>query len=234
MSTTTATSSDFSRTAPPPDLARWRQAVRDQLVARRLAVPESARADWDLSISVQLLHAMPLDEGTIVGFCWPHRGEYDARRLLRGLRARGLQCALPVVLQRAAPMIFRLWRPGVAMHRGAMGIPHPLDTPTVEPQILLVPLVGFGNAGDRLGYGGGYFDRTLASRVPRPLSIGVGYELARIDSTFPQEHDIPMDAIATEAGLRWRDGNVLRIVTAREMREKLTSLRAQRSALSSP
>jgi len=214
--------------APPPDIAHWRKGMRAELIARRAAVPPAERRDWNLGISLLLLHALPLAPGAIIGFCWPHKGEYDARPLLRLLRGRGIQCALPVVRRPSEPMIFRLWWPGVAMQAGALGIPSPVNTRTVDPDLLLVPLVGFGRAGDRLGYGGGYFDRTLAALARRPLCIGVGYELARVETTFPQPHDIPMDAIATEAGLRWREAGALQELTAQGLRMRLADLARER------
>jgi len=96
---------------------------------------------------------------------------------------------------------------------------------------VLIPLVGFGRQGDRLGYGGGYFDRTLAAWEPRPLSIGVGYELSQLETTFPQAHDIAMDAIVTEAGARWKINGVLSLLAPQLLREKLGELATERSAL---
>ena len=83
------------------------------------------------------------------------------------------------------------------------GIPVPASGAPVLPQALLIPVVGFDAAGFRLGYGGGYFDRTLASLRPRPLAIGVGFELSRLASVHPERHDEPLDLIVTEVGI-WR------------------------------
>lgn len=214
--------------AAPSDLAQWRKIVREELISRRQSVDPEQRRDWNLAISLLLLRGVPVQPGCIVGFCWPYKGEYDARPLLRHWRDQGARCALPVIKRRDEPLIFRLWRPGVPMTRGPLGIPCPVDTEVVDPDILLVPLVGFGRAGDRLGYGGGYFDRTLASLARRPLCIGVGYEIARVETTFPQAYDVPMDAIATEAGLRWREGGTLVDVSARELRARLAELEQER------
>jgi 5,10-methenyltetrahydrofolate synthetase len=81
------------------------------------------------------------------------------------------------------------------------GIPIPGGGPAIDPDIVLLPLVAFDTAGYRLGYGGGYFDRTLAARVPRPLAIGVGFELGRVADIRPQGHDVRLDAVVTEAGV---------------------------------
>jgi len=220
--------------AVPTELASWRKGMRAELIARRMAAPVLDRRNWSLAISLTLLHGLPWRDGLIVGFCWPYKGEYDARPLLRTLRQQGITCALPVVVQRSEPLLFRQWSPGVAMGTGPLGIAYPLGTAQVNPDLLLIPLVGFGRAGDRLGYGGGYFDRTLAALEPRPLGIGVGFELCQLDSIFPQPHDVPMDAIVTEKCARWQAGGSLQEVTAQQLRERLEDLvqvRAQMARL---
>jgi 5-formyltetrahydrofolate cyclo-ligase len=210
--------------AVPPDLAHWRKVMREELIARRLAASAEQRREWSLAISLLLLRGLPLREGMTIGYCWPYKGEYDARPFLRLARDRGMRCALPVVKHRAEPLIFRLWKPGVAMRIGTLGIAYPADTEQVHPDLLLVPLVGFGRAGDRLGYGGGYFDRTLAALEPCPLAVGVGFELSQIESTFPQPHDVPMDAIVTERAMRWQSNGSLEEVSAQQLREHLADL----------
>ena len=109
--------------------------------------------------------------------------------------------ALPEVQGKGRPLQFRQWWPGVAMVPGALGIPAPVDTDLVVPDAAFVPLVGFDGAGYRLGYGGGYFDRTLAALARKPLTVGVGTEAARLPTIHPQPHDVPMDFIVTEAGV---------------------------------
>ena len=213
----------------PANIAQWRMIMRAELVARRQSVPAELRRDWSLSISLMLLHALPLRAGMVVGFCWPMRGEYDARPLMRLLRNQGVKNALPVIVGRGQPLLFRQWQPGVKMRKGPLGIAYPEGTPQVVPQVVLVPLVGFGGAGDRLGYGGGYFDRTLVALEPQPLAIGVGFELARVETSFPQPHDIPMDAIVTETTMRWRSLNSLEEVNASGLRERLAELAQNRA-----
>ena len=107
---------------------------------------------------------------------------------------------LPVVTEPGAPLQFRRWTPETAMEAGPWDIPQPAAGPGVTPATLLVPLVGFDAGGRRLGYGGGFYDRTLAALQPRPLAIGLGFELSRIDSLAARPHDRPMDVIVTEAG----------------------------------
>jgi 5-formyltetrahydrofolate cyclo-ligase len=93
--------------------------------------------------------------------------------------------------------VFREWRPGAPMARGLWKIPHPAEGADVVPSVVLAPVVGFDPACYRLGYGGGFFDRTLAQMTGKPLVIGLGFPQASIKTIFPQPHDIPMNWIAT-------------------------------------
>ncbi|MEQ8233300.1 MAG: 5-formyltetrahydrofolate cyclo-ligase [Gammaproteobacteria bacterium] len=131
----------------------------------------------------------------------PFRGELDLRPLADSLADRAVDFALPVVAAPARPLVFRRWWPGMRMTRGVWGIPVPAAAPEVTPDVLLVPLLGYDDAGYRLGHGGGYYDRTLAAAVPRPLAIGVGYAGARLPTILPQPHDMPMDVIVTDTAL---------------------------------
>lgn len=135
-----------------------------------------------------------------IAFCWPYRAEPDLRAWVgRWLTAApGRRAALPVVVARDQPMSFREWAPGHAMETDRFGIPHPASGAAVVPELVLVPLNAFDAAGFRLGYGGGYFDRTLAA-LPM-VAVGVGFEIGRVPTVLPQAHDRPMDWLVTEAG----------------------------------
>ena len=111
--------------------------------------------------------------------------------------------ALPVVVEKGRPLEFWRWEPGMEMRPGIWDIPVPAVAEPVAPDCLLVPLVGFDDQGFRLGYGGGYYDRTIAAMPRPPLAIGVGYAFQRMPTIQPQPFDQPMDAIVTEAGIRW-------------------------------
>jgi 5-formyltetrahydrofolate cyclo-ligase len=182
-----------------PDVRRWRKERRTALIAARVAAGARKRAAWDEAITAQILDGVPNLEWLVVGFYWPFKGEYDVRRIARQLHARGTRLALPVVVEKHRPLEFRAWTPDAKLVPGIWNIPVPADRTIVEPDALLVPLVGFDGEGYRLGYGGGYYDRTLASRRRKPLTIGVGFELSALTTIHPQPHDIPMDAIVTEA-----------------------------------
>lgn len=136
-----------------------------------------------------------------LGFCWPYRAEPDLREWVQGWLAAGAGrvAALPVVLERHAPMVFRRWLPGVPMPLDRHGIPHPAEGEPVSPELLLIPLNAFDARGYRIGYGGGYFDRTLAGM--RTIAVGVGFEIGRVPDTHPQRYDRPMQWVVTEAGV---------------------------------
>lgn len=178
----------------------WRKAKRTVLIERRLAMPVAERAVRSKAITAALVQALPFRPGALIGFYWPFKGEYDPRPLARSLHARGTRLALPVVLEKAKPVIFREWWPGIPMTHGVWDIPVPEAGDPVAPDVLLVPLVGFDRQRYRLGYGGGYYDRTLAALPARPQAIGVGFELSQIATIHPQSHDIAMDLIVTERG----------------------------------
>lgn len=178
------------------EVRRWRKAQREALIAGRLAITREERREWNALITARLEPI--LGTAQMIGFYWPFKGEYDPRPLMRKLHAQGMRLALPVVLERARPLVFREWRPGIRLAPGIWSIPVPAEGEPVQPDALVAPLVGFDSLGYRLGYGGGYYDRTLAAMEARPLAIGVGFELAQLDTIRPQPHDIPMSAIATE------------------------------------
>lgn len=181
-----------------PEVRRWRRERRAALIAARVAAGPRRRAAWDAAITAQILEGVPNLERLVVGFYWPFKGEYDVRPLARQLHARGARLALPVVVEKNRPLAFRAWTPDAKLVPGIWNIPVPADGPEIAPDALIVPLVGFDGDRFRLGYGGGYYDRTLASRPRKPLTIGVGFELSVLPTIYPQPHDVPMDAVVTE------------------------------------
>jgi len=199
-----------------PQLREWRKRMRARLIAQRMELTATQRREWGRAISASLDAGFPLLAGMAVAFCWPYKGEFDARFAMRRFRERGATTALPVVAAKASPLEFRRWWPGVALKRGAYDIPEPDGTEFVVPDAAFVPMNGFDQQGYRLGYGGGYFDRTLAAAAPRPLAIGVAFEFARLPSIWPQPHDIAMDFVVTEAGLHAVANGRLRRVAAEE------------------
>ena len=188
------------------DIKRWRKAERARLLEQRRALPLAERERLGTAIAEKLA-ALPELSGAPcrVGFYWPIRGEPDMRPFVRSLLEKGFEAALPVVVERNAPIEFYRWTAETKLTRQEVwGIPIPAVRDVVVPDVLLVPLVGFDDAAYRLGYGGGYYDRTLATFVRKPRAIGLGYELARLETIYPQPHDIPMDVIVTESRLMRR------------------------------
>lgn len=184
------------------DTAAWRAAERKMLLARREAIEPEERRRFDDRMTAMLLHGFSgAFEGHVVGFYWPMKGEFDPRVAVHRFRERHCRGALPVVVRKAEPLEFREWWPGVETVPGVFNLPVPQGSPLLVPDVVLVPPVGFDSMGYRLGYGGGYFDRTLAALSPQPLKIGVGREASRIHTIHPQPHDIPMDFIVTEKGV---------------------------------
>jgi 5-formyltetrahydrofolate cyclo-ligase len=184
-------------------IADWRKAERSRLLAARKAPDLETYVRWSEAIELHLIKRLSKLAPKLLGVYWPHRNEYDPMPLAAWQAGRNGAVALPAVVGRGLPLEYRPWSPDVPMVPGkiSFGIPEPVNGPAVVPDILLVPLLGFDPAGYRLGYGAGYFDRTLAAWPERPGTIGVGFEIGRMPTIRPQLHDIPLDLIVTEAGV---------------------------------
>ena len=181
------------------DVARWRKSERQRLIAERLAIEPGTRKRYSAAIIRKLDAIIGTPIGYVVSGYWPLRGEPDLRPWVESLHARGGQFALPVVVERNKPLIFRLWSPGAPLIRGFWNIPVPNEqAEEVVPDIIIAPVVGFDSKCYRLGYGGGYFDRTLEVADQTECVLGVGYAQQAIPTIYAQSHDIPMDAIVTE------------------------------------
>ena len=183
---------------PDEDNTAWRRTLRREMVAKRAALGDEAHAGLSAGIVGHLLTALRAPQ--VVAFCWPIKHEPDVRAVVAHWEALGARAALPVVVAEAAPLAFRLWTPDTKLAPDRYGIPTPISGDFIQPDLILLPLNGFDAAGYRLGYGGGYFDRTLAALSPRPLAVGVGFEVNRLPSIRPESHDQRLDWIVTEAG----------------------------------
>ena len=182
----------------------FRRELRQQRIARRLALSADECAVLSAKVCAHLQNCFPQLAGLRVGFCWPVNNEPDLRPLIMSWiesGQTGFTALLPVVLEASAALAFRKWTPGVRLIADRYGIPTPAEGEFLLPQALLLPVNAFDAAGYRIGYGGGFFDRTLAALKPAPLSIGVGFELSRVDSVRPEAHDIRLDAMVSEAGV---------------------------------
>lgn len=190
----------MTESAPEEDRRALRRRLRE---ARRALSPEE-RARHDEALRDALRAGLPTLDGRTVGLYFPIQAEPDLRPLLGDLRAAHARPALPVVVGEGQPLLFREWEAKGELLRGPFGTSEPRpEAAAVHPDLLLVPLLGFSEQGYRLGYGGGFYDRSAAALDPRPLLVGVGYEISRLPTFHPAPHDVPMDAICTEKGLRW-------------------------------
>jgi 5-formyltetrahydrofolate cyclo-ligase len=186
------------------ELRAWRRLERQRLLALRTGAPVPERRKWEKQIEARLRALLDERPVILLGVYWPFQAEFDPRPLIDWLIARDSGVALPAVVDKKGPLEYRAWRPGEPLVDGVWSIPIPEKREIVLPQAVLAPLVGFDRQCYRLGYGGGYFDRTLTALSPRPLAIGVGFELSRIDTIYPQPFDVPMDLVVTEAETRRR------------------------------
>ena len=202
----------------------WRKAKRAELIAAREALPAEQRQAWSECIAASLEAGVPVPAGAVVGYCWPHRSEFDARFVVRRWRDRGATAALPEVVDKRGPLRFSRWWPGAPMRPGVYDIPVPDGTGVVEPDFAIVPMNGFDGQGYRLGYGGGYFDRTLAALERRVIAVGVSFEALKLPTIHPQAHDIPMDVVITEAGIYRGGGKDLARLAPEECAAELRTL----------
>ncbi len=180
------------------DIRAWRKTTREALIASRMALGVGIRQKKGESAKRRLLEVGDLKKYETLGIYWPMRGEIDVRDIARQHVEAGGAVALPVVVEKGAPVEFWRWRPGMRMRRGVWNIPVPMEREVLSADALIVPLVGFDGSRYRLGYGGGYYDRTLAAASRRPFCIGLGFAEARLPSIYPQAHDVAMDVIVTD------------------------------------
>ena len=148
---------------------------------------------------------------TVIGAYWPIKGEFDPLPILHRWKEDGelldkpirRRIGLPVINKETKTLTFHVWYPGCPMEEDAYGIPKPKDTEVITPTLLFAPCVGYGAGGYRLGYGGGFYDRTLAALQPRPYTVGLGFTEGFVDDFEPESHDQPLDAILNDNGVVW-------------------------------
>ncbi len=186
------------------EIRLWRKQQRQALLEQRMAAPTALRLEQGEAAKQQLRNAVDLGAHRTLGIYWPLRAEMDVRDIARAHLDAGGIVGLPVVVERNAAVEFWRWEPGMKMSKGIWDIPIPAARELVHPGMLIVPLVGFDTGCYRLGYGGGYYDRTIAAATPRPLCVGLGFSMAALPSIFPQPHDIAMQLIVTERGVQQR------------------------------
>ena len=186
-----------------------KKSLREQLITQRAELNNR----YALTLALQQVMRIWLvgREDSMIGAYWPIKGEFDPLPALHRWKEDGelleqqtlRRIGLPVVNKLHKTLTFHAWYPGCPMEPDAYDIPKPKDTEILVPTLLFVPCVGFGPGGFRLGYGGGFYDRTLASLAPKPITVGLGFSQGFIEDLEPEPHDIPLDAILTEEGVAW-------------------------------
>ena len=206
-------------------------STRKALIEARLEMPDRLqRADLLQRVLRIWLVGSPHE---VIGAYWPIKGEFDplpalyrwqedavlspefqenmpsaqegraqlATESIAGRSPRKI--GLPVVNKLDKTLTFHAWYPGCPMEDDAYGIPKPKDTEIIVPTLLFVPCVGYGPGGYRLGYGGGFYDRTLATLAPRPVTVGLGFAHGWLPDLLPEPHDIPLDVLLNDQGAAW-------------------------------
>jgi 5,10-methenyltetrahydrofolate synthetase len=184
---------------PTRDKAR----LRKQLQAERLAMPDRMARS---AVLQEVLRVWLLGRSeTAIGAYWPIRGEFDPLPALYRWSEFDprRRIGLPVMDRDSLQLSFHVWFPGCPMQEDAFGILKPKDTERFVPQLLVIACLGYGPNGLRLGYGGGFYDRTLAALAPRPKTVGIGYAHGFIPWLRPEPHDVPLDAMLCEEGVVW-------------------------------
>ena len=176
------------------DVQRWRVSKRKQLIHLRKQLLKNQRTRETLTITNKLDRLLVVKTPAIVGVYWPINSEMNLLDWCQIKTGAGIQFCLPVIGERNQSMAFCQWNPGEPVISGEWGIPAPLEKIPVEPDLIIVPLLGADAEKHRLGYGGGYYDRTLAIINEKVFTVGVGFSSAIIPTIYPQPHDISLSA----------------------------------------
>ncbi len=189
--------------------AQVKKALRSALIAQRSQLPDRLEREDLLQRAMRIWLVGRTD--IVIGAYWPIKGEFDPLPALHRWKEDGelleqpepRRIGLPVVNKETRSMSFHAWYPGCPMEEDAYGIPKPKDTEIITPTLVFAPCVGYGPGGYRLGYGGGFYDRMLASLSPKPVSVGLGFGMGFLPDLEPEAHDMPLDAILNEYGAVW-------------------------------
>jgi 5-formyltetrahydrofolate cyclo-ligase len=177
-------------------------AMRVKSHAERAALFPSLRAEAAQAAADNFFRGVTLNPGEVVAAYWPIRDELDVRSVLTRLMDDGQPVCLPVVLGHGLPLELRLWVEGAALYPSGFGTLAPDEfAPVVEPDVILMPLLGFDKHGTRLGYGGGYYDRTLMHLSKKPRLVGFAFSRQEFDHIPRESHDVPLDTVVTEHGV---------------------------------
>lgn len=178
-------------------------ALRLRAHAARSALSVDDRAEAASAVAALFFSRFTLQPDAVVAAYWTVRDELDCQPILAQLMARNQPVVLPAVPGPEQPLQFRVWEQGAALDQAGFGTLAPSAlAPKRDPDLVIVPLLGFDKRGTRLGYGGGYYDRTLAQMKTSPQVIGLAFAAQELDHIPRDTHDVPLDAVITEAGVR--------------------------------
>lgn len=177
------------------DVSRFRVGERRRLYERRKQVSSSSRAEMSATVAGALDHELGTVSGKTIAGYWPIRGELNLRDWMMQCHVRGASLALPVVINKDRPIEFHQWTPEQDMKRGIWDIPVPRYGTPIQPDIVIVPLLGVDKERYRLGNGGGYYDRTLSRLSDTTRIFGVGHDFCRMETIFPMPWDVPMHKV---------------------------------------
>ncbi len=194
---------DTRRGMADDQIENAKAGLRLKAHAARAALPQGMRHDAALAVTEHFFKHIELAPGDVVAAYWRIRDELDCQPILVRLMDTMQPVVLPVVLGPQEPLEMRIWEQGAALYPSGFGTLAPAElAPQAEPDVVLMPLLGFDRMGTRLGYGGGYYDRTLARLSKRPRLIGLAFAAQELEAIPREAHDIPLDAVVTEAGMR--------------------------------
>jgi len=184
------------------DIERAKAALRVKAHEKRAALSASMRAEAAEAACAHFFDGIALADGEVVAAYWRIRDEMDCQPILVKLMDSGQPVCLPVVIGDGEPLELRLWQEGAPLYPAGFGTLAPEEpAPRAEPDVIIMPLLGFDDRGTRLGYGGGYYDRTLAKLSKKPRLVGLAFSAQKLDHIPRDGHDIPLDAVVTEAGV---------------------------------
>jgi 5-formyltetrahydrofolate cyclo-ligase len=186
------------------DIDRTKAALRLRASAKRAALDADFRAEASRRAAAHFMADVEIGPGEIVAAYWPMRDEIDCRPLLIALAERSQPICLPAVVGREMPLAMRLWNQDAELYPNGFGTLAPAETaPVVEPDLVVLPLLAFDRRGTRLGYGAGFYDRTIAAMTKRARLIGYAFAEQEMPMLPRGAYDIPLEAVVTEEGLRY-------------------------------
>ncbi|QQR39709.1 5-formyltetrahydrofolate cyclo-ligase [Devosia rhizoryzae] len=178
--------------------------LRGKAHAARAGLSDDFRADAARAVASHFFDMVDVAPEDVVAGYWRIRDELDCTPILVRLMDSGQAVVLPVVVGSEEPLEMRVWEADAPLYEAGFGTMAPADhAPRAVPDLVLMPLLGFDHSGTRLGYGGGYYDRTLAALPRKPLLVGLAFAAQELSHVPRQEHDLPLDAVVTETGVRF-------------------------------